>query len=156
MTRLSSIFLASTLLLLTACSKPQKPEFKGVDNITINMDGMEVIHVTGDAVFHNPNAIDIRITGTNLEVFIDGIPAGKLERELDNVLKANENSGIPIEVDLPTDKVFSNPLQMIGGALQALGGRKYTVQFKGTVTVKAAGINWDLPIDQTEEVSLTQ
>lgn len=141
-------------IALSSCVKPQKPEFKGVENINIQMQNMEVIHVTGDAVFHNPNSMDIHVTGTDIDVLVNDIEAGKLERNLDVVLVANDETAIFVEVDLPTEKVFSNPLQMLGGALQALGGRTYTVQFKGTVAVKAAGITWNLPIDQTEEVSL--
>lgn len=135
--------------------KPEKPRFDGVENINVQLDTESTLDVRADAIFHNPNSIDIVVKHATVEVLIDGISGGTIDRDYNVTLKANASSTLPIEVQLPSDKVFpNNGLHAIGSILQALGGRKYKVQFVGTVNIEAAGFDWEIPIDQTDEVAL--
>ncbi len=71
--RLILVFLLPFAIGATGCSAPSRPEFRALDNVKFRgAHSDKVIRLSADALFFNPNAVDLEITGVDLQLTLDG------------------------------------------------------------------------------------
>ena len=146
--------LSLSVLLLTACVKPEKPKFKGLDNVHIEILDDKMVHVDGDAIFFNPNEVELTVVGADIELEVEDTKVGTVTENTERVIPPQSDFEIPVEIDVPLNVLFDNPLQMLGEAMSMFGGKKYKVRYFGTVSVKVMGLTMDIPVDKTKEVPI--
>lgn len=151
MKKILLLFFLLNLVGFTACEQPAEPEFKTVKNLRVGKLAFDRITILGNAEFHNPNPQGIKLTATDLDVFVDDKKVGKVEQTHEIQVPAAQDFMVPIEFSFATKDVFG---KMLGGALSFLGNKKVKVHLKGKATVKVVGISIPVPVDHTEEMSL--
>ena len=139
------------LLLLTACSKPQAPDFKGISNLKIDVEGLNTARINGDALFFNPNDKEVKIKGVTVEVSVEGQKVKDIDREFDITAEPNSNFVVPIDVDIALKDLN---LGLLSTALSMFNGEKKKVRYKGKARVNMYGITFNVPFDHEDEVAI--
>lgn len=143
------------ILFTIACSGPQEPIFKKVDNIRSTSVSTKKVTITADAIYHNPNSLGGELSGIDIEVEVNGVNAAKIVQDVAIDVPANSEFIIPLTFDAAPKDIFENDKNgVIGGILNAALSRKVDVHYRGEVQMKIAGIPYTLPIDYEEEVKL--
>ena len=131
--------------------RDEKPEFVGVDNLLIKDASSEVIYVSADAHFRNPNSIGGKLKTDGIKVFVNDVEMTTIVSEEFDV-PAEDDFTIPLEAAIPSDSIFSN--KSLGGLINSLFTESMKVRYKGEITYKILGFSYDYPIDTTDEVKI--
>ena len=151
-TLLGTLFL---LLLTLACSQPQEPIYKGFEGLKANTISTKRITLSGEAVYHNPNAFGGEVVSTDIQVIVNDVPAATIQQEVSIPVPATAEFRLPLTCNVSPKEIYENDRNgALGGIINAVLTRKVDVQYKGEIVVKIAGINFSTPIDYEEEVEI--
>ena len=139
----------SILAVATSCSRPQKPEFKGLEQIELlgaTLQGQLVF--TADAVFFNPNSVGLDVTGMDLEVLINDKKVADVEQSVTLRAEASSDFKLPLEIRVPISEVYEDLGDLLGSFLSK---KVVTLDVQGEVRVKVLGVTLGVPFEHREE-----
>ncbi len=110
----NTLILLTIFAVLLSCKVNEKPEFVGVDNLVIKDASAELIYVSADAHFRNPNNIGGTLKTDGIKVFVNDVEMATIVSEEFDV-PADNAFTIPLEAGIPADSLFSN--KSIGGLI---------------------------------------
>lgn len=139
-------------LITIACSGPQKPEIKRIENIKVVSFTNNMITVEANVILHNPNPISLELTGANIDVSVNDMDAAKVEELTKTKVEANSEGKIPLTVNFPPDKVLK--LNNLGDLFNMVAKKKAKIAYKGELDVKVMGMTFKVPVEKEEEVAL--
>ncbi|MFY0606859.1 MAG: LEA type 2 family protein [Cyclobacteriaceae bacterium] len=141
------IIISLLVLAVSGCSRPdQEPQFLRVDNIGVDkISGTEAI-LTGQAIFHNPNDVKMKLRKVAINVELEGKRIGTINQELTTKIPALSDFSVPLKASFDLTEIG-----LLNGILSILGGKKVEVQYKGFIKVSVHGYPVTVPIDYTEE-----
>lgn len=151
-----SLFVSISLLgLVFSCTGPQEPIFTGMENLKVDMISTGRITITGDAVYHNPNAIGGTLTATAINVTVNEVEAATIEQNVEIPVPAQSEFRVPLTFNTTPREIFNRDAGgLLGGVVNALVDKKVNVHYEGQITVKLAGISYTAPIEYEEEVKI--
>ncbi len=134
------------------CNIKEKPEFIGVENISIAKASLDTINLKAKAIFKNGNDLGGTLLTDEIKVFIDSTYVATVSSRAFKVPPRDEFT-IPLLVKFPTSKLFEEGKGgLLGTIIKQLLNNKVVVNFKGDITYKLAGFSFDYPIDHSEEI----
>lgn len=139
------------LIATSACNTPQAPDFMGVKNLKIDVQGVSGARINGDAAFFNPNDRAVTLKGVDVEVSVENKKVKNIEREYDITAEPNSDFSVPIDV---TISLADLNLGLLSTALSMLNGDKKKVRYKGKAKVQMYGITFNVPFDFEDEVDI--
>lgn len=145
---------SSILFFFAACSGPQPPVFVEMKNIKIDDIRNDEVFLTGDAVFMNPNPIAGKLVKTNLSVMVNDIEAGTAKQEVSVEINENSEFTVPVNINFPYSKILANKKGLVKGLLNALLDQKAAAHYTGSITVNFLKIDFEVPVNHEEDVSL--
>lgn len=137
-------------LLFFSC-KLQDPEFKGIQNISIENISANEILVKGEGSFYNPNSIGITLETVNVKLYLEEEELGICEQTLNKKIEAKSDFTVPIEVKFPPEKLYKNLLQNFFGLLSK---KEYEVRYVGEVTAQKFGFSFKIPVNQRKKIKI--
>ena len=144
-------FALMALLATGACNTPQAPDFRGVKNLKIDVQGVSGARINGDATFFNPNDRTVTLKGVDVEVSVENKKVKSIKREYDITAEPNSDFSVPIDVTL---SLADLNLGLLSTALSMLNGDKKKVRYKGKARVQMYGITFNVPFDYEDEVDI--
>ncbi|MFY7669934.1 LEA type 2 family protein [Tenacibaculum sp. MEBiC06402] len=148
------LYLIVISIFLLNCSVKKKPTFIKVDEIQFLSLRSDTIHLQAKAFFKNENDIGGKISTDEIKVIVDGAEVAKVSSEEFKV-PANKEFTIPLDVLIPTNKIFEKDKGgILGGLLRTLINEKVNVQFKGDIKYKVLGFSNTYKVDKTQEVKI--
>ena len=102
----------------------------------------------------NPNSIGAKLMKTDLDIFINDIEVGKANQRLYTEIGPNSEFTIPVKCDFSAKDLLKDQGNTLGGLLNALVENKVDLTYKGTVRLKIAGLEFDVPVDYEQEIKL--
>jgi len=142
------------ILSLISCKITNEPEFKSIDNYKILKITNQEVKIGSDANFHNPNDVGCKVVTTNITVFVNDIEVGKVNQNKSIDLEANNDFKIPLVVQFPFSKISKDQKGLLNGLINVLISKDIKVKYKGFVTLKKAGISFDIDIEGEEKIKL--
>ena len=146
-----SVFILVIVALATSCVPKEQVVFKAVKNLTVDMDGNGQPVLRGEAVFFNPNKVQVRLKEIQVSVMVDNKNAAFVDQEMDLLVPRVSDFTVPIEAKLEL-KEFG----LLDTVLGFLGGKTYKVQLSGFLRIKVHQINVKIPVTYNEEVNLNR
>ncbi len=146
--------IVKTLLIaivIVSCKVKEQPIFVKVANIKLVKSNAKVIQLSADAYFKNPNNIGGTLASEGIKVLVNGTEMATVSSQPFKV-PAKKEFSIPLEVEIPTNKVFNN--NNLSAILGSLLNKKLKVQYKGKLKYKVLGFSSTYNIDQIEEVKI--
>jgi len=147
------VYLYGIFFLLASCSVKKKPIFLKVDDVQLVSFKTDTIHLQANAYFKNENDIGGKISTDEIRVLVDGVDVAQVSSEEFKV-PANKEFAVPLKVEIPSKKIFSNKGGFLGGLLNSVLSNSVKVQFKGDIKYKVLGFSNSYNIDKTEELKL--
>ncbi len=137
--------------LLSGCKVTEKPEFVGLENLLIRDGSKDLIMVSADAHFRNPNSVGGTLKTDGIKIFINDVEMATIVSDEFEVPAASDFK-IPLNAGIPSDSLFSN--KSIGGLIGSLFSESIKVRYKGEITYKVFGFKYNYPIDTTDDVKI--
>ena len=149
---MSTRFIIKFLLLLLlagSCVPKEQVVLRSVNikEVSTGKDGNPLLKA--DAIFYNPNSSRMRLKSIDIDVWVDGKKAARVDQHLSALIKANSEFTIPLEVQLNLKE-----MGLLDTILNLFGGKKYEVQFVGSIKVVVNGFPVRFPLDYKEQVKL--
>jgi LEA14-like dessication related protein len=144
-------FSLSVLLVIVSmsCLPKEQVVFKSINNLALDAgaDGNPVLK--GEAIFYNPNKLQTKLKGINVDVLVDGKKTATVDQKMDLLVLGKSDFTVPIEA-----KLAMQDMGLLDTVLGFLGGKTYKVQFAGHVRVAVHGVTIKVPVKYNEEVKL--
>ncbi len=145
------ILLSTLFFALVSCSVKEKPEFLYVKNIKVSDSTPNVITLSADAHFKNPNDVGGELQAEAIKVLINGNEMASISSESFKV-PAKKEFSIPLKAIVPTDSLLSN--NSLTGLLGSLLNKTMKVQYKGDIKYKVFGFSHTYTVDETDDVKI--
>jgi hypothetical protein len=140
----SAVFL---LLVVISC-RPQEPlVLKQIKYVELDLGERAVLRAR--AVIHNPNPVRVRLRKADIEVWVNGQHSATLKQEFNQLIPAQDDFTLPLEVLLNLQQ-----LGLIDAVLSVLGGKKFQVEYRGTLSLTYKGVRITLPVQHREEIRI--
>ncbi len=133
----------------SACSTPEAPNFEGIQNFKIDVQGLNNAKINGDAVFFNPNKQKIKLRQVDVTLFVEGNKVKDISQQFDITAMPNSKFVVPIDVSLSLADLNMN---LLSTALSMLNGAKKKVRFEGKARVTVNGLPFRVPFEHEDEV----
>ena len=102
-----------------------------------------------DAIFYNPNNATFRLKEIEMTVLLDGKEAARIDQNLSSSIMARSEFTVPLEVQLHIKE-----MGLLDTILSLFGGKKYEVEFSGSIKVKVRGFPLRIPVNHKDQIKL--
>jgi len=103
--------------------------------------------LTADAILYNPNKGSVRLKEIDLDILLNGKSAAQIDQKLNAQIKSQSEFTIPVEVQLKL-----NEAGLLDTILSLFGGKKYEIQFTGTLRITVGGFPVKIPVNHKDEI----
>ena len=140
------VFLA---LVMVSCVPKEQIVLRAINikEVEPGKEGNPILKA--DAVFFNPNSSRMRVKRIDIDVFVDGKKAARVDQRLNALMKANSEFTVPLEVQLNLKEVG-----LLDTILSLFGGKKYDIQFVGSMKVTVNGFPVKVPVNHKDLLKL--
>lgn len=149
------LLLVVVVGLVSCNTEAMKPEFQRVDNIEVLDLTKNNVSVTAGLTFLNPNPISIDLNTIDLEVYINDVKVGDVNQAEKITMTKKSEFTVPMTINFKPADLFKKNLQ---GAMQVaamfIEEQKFDIVFKGSSEFGVKGINIEIPVDYTDEITL--
>ena len=131
-----------------ACDMPQEPPvFKKLTKIkTAKLSGTN-LNFMGNAIFHNPNDMGLKLKGVEIDIILEGKKVGHVSQRENIKIPANNDFTVPLSADIDLKQVG-----LVNGIFGMLSGKKMQAEFVGYIRVSKNAIVMRVPIKHKEMV----
>lgn len=131
---------------LIGCTISQEPDFIKIDDFKIITLNKKEIKLGANAFFKNPNDVGCEIVTTDIDVFVNELSVSKVNQSKSISLESDNKFQIPLTVSIPTNKIIKDKAGLFNGLLTTLFNKNISIKYEGIVTLKKAGIEFDIDI----------
>lgn len=149
MRKIFSVIGVASLLLLGACVPKEEIQFKGVSSIVVEASASGEPLLKGNAVFFNPNSVRMKLRKANIEILLNDKKSAVVKQEYNLEIPANGEFTVPVEAQLSLKEAG-----IMNTLFSLLGGKKYKLQFMGTIHASVRGVRIRVPVNHVEETKL--
>jgi LEA14-like dessication related protein len=135
--------------LLLSCTPKEEIVFRGVRNITVEMDETQEPLLSGEAFFYNPNNTKMKLKEISIDVLVDGKLSAKVRQDLKLPIPAKSDFSVPLIA-----KLSLKELGLLDTIINLIGGKKYQIQYIGFVRVAVHGVTIKVPVKYKEELRI--
>src|SRR6187549_2823111 len=139
-----SVFLFLSTLL-TGCGPKEKIVLRQIRDVVV--DGTTDPMLKAQAIFYNPNNMKMKLKRINVDVFVNGKKVANVNQKLKTLIPAKGEFTIPLEV-----KLAMKELGLMDTILGFLGGKKFNVEYKGSIRINYNGLPIRVPVHYKDEI----
>lgn len=137
------------MCLAGACVPKEQPVLRAIEINSVETSPSGDPILKANAIFYNPNPNRMRLKRIDIDVFVDGKKAARVDQDLSALIKPKSDFTIPLEVQLNLKEVG-----LLDTILSLFGGKKYELQFTGTLRVSVRGFPVNVPVNYKSELKL--
>lgn len=148
--------LVVTVILISAAissCRISAPTFKTVDNLRFDKMNGNGIKVGADLVFHNPNAVRVKITDIAADVTVDKRQMGTIGEKSDIIIKRKSDFRVPLGLTIKPDGSLLDNLKTVFGFIT---DKEIELAIKGTIKLKWLFVKREIPISYMTKVKASQ
>ena len=139
--------LLGVILLAAGCAPKEPVVLREVQiiQVTPGKNGNPILKA--NAIFHNPNSGSMKLKQINLEIMLDNKRVAVIDQQMDSMIKGKADFTLPLEVQLQLKDVG-----LLDTILSLFGGKKYDVQFVGSLKVRVSGFPVKIPVNYKDQI----
>lgn len=139
-----------SFITLVSCTLSSEPDFVKIADYRILNINREEVKLGANSYFLNPNDVGCEVVKTEIEVMVNGLSVSQVNQSKIIELGAGEEFTIPLIVSIPTSAIVKDKEGILGGILSGLMNQNIAIQYEGVVTLRKAGIEFDIDIEGEE------
>ena len=151
---ITPLFTILTLMFLSGCSGPSSPDFLDLKNLKVVSANINKVVLSGNAIFNNPNSISGKLTKTNIRIKVNDIDITEIEQNISINVPKNSDFTIPVNFSFNPKKLTSENNGFLRNVLESFLNKELIVDYSGYVTVEVMGVEFDVPVEYSEKVSM--
>jgi len=124
--------------VIAGCHQPQAPEYYGFQDLRIGQANGQQATLGTTLKFYNPNPFSLTLKGAEMDVWLNGKPAGHSVLDSTVQVPKKDTFYVPVTMQL-------NLQGLLGNALQILMEKQVTVILDGKVHLKKGAIPFTRP-----------
>lgn len=141
--------ILSLVMCFGACKRPEEDiVFKYVQGVVVDATDKDP-RLKANAVFFNPNDMKGKLKKIELDIYIEGKKAGKVDQKLALLIPANSEFTVPLEVKLDLKE-----MGLMNTLFSILGAKKMDVRYVGSIRLNYRGIPINVPVDYKSEIRI--
>ena len=151
--KLNSVLCVIWLIVASSCSAVyEEPTFERLENFEISYGDQDDVIIKVDAICFNPNKIGAVVSDVDVAVEINSIQLGNFERRTEFAVPKNDHFKVPMTFNFPIKQLYKNG--GLGKLLSIITKQSFELNYKGYVTVKVAGIQFNVNLDERKTIKL--
>ncbi len=139
MKKLFLFFVLATLIIATACNKPQGFDYRDVRNIKIEKLGFDKTSLYMELVYFNPNNFGVTLKNVDCDIFINNNFLGHYALDTSFKIEKRSEFVLPSRIAIDMKNIYKN-------ALSVIFNKEVDVNVKGTARIQKV-INLTIPFD---------
>lgn len=146
----SSLFskvLFIAFVLVVGCKPKEDVVLRQVRDIVVDANTEPTLRA--NAILYNPNNIKMKLRKIDVKISVNGKNAAHIDQEMKLLVPANDEFTVPLEA-----KLNIKELGLLDTILGVIGGKKYKIQYKGSISITYKGIPIKVPVDYQTEARL--
>ena len=144
------IYFLILIITISSCTLTQEPDFINLDDFKIISLNKNEIKLSARAHFKNPNDVGCEVVSTDINVFANELLVSTFNQTKSIGLESDNKFYIPLAVSIPTKKIIKDKSGIFNGLLTTLFNKNFSIKYEGIVTLKKAGIEFDIDIEGEE------
>lgn len=136
--RILGIF--ASLLLLGSCTKPVAPEYRRIENFSIQSVGLDTSVLGMNLVYFNPNNFGVSLRKIDCEIYMNKVYVGKFLLDTFIGIDKRAEFVIPSKVKVGMKTLYRNGLAM-------LINPEVLIEARGNTRVGKGGIFFNVPVN---------
>ena len=116
-------------LYVSGCHQPDAPEYFGFKDVKVEAMSGQQTNLSATLKFFNPNRFDLKLKRAEVDVSLNGKPAGHSVLDSTIFIPGRDTFYVPVSMQVDLRSVFSNALQM-------LMDKQVTIALDGRVHLK--------------------
>ena len=121
-----------TIMVFSACQKPQAFDYRSVKNVKIEKLGFDKSTLCLDLVYYNPNNFGVDLRKVDCDIYIDNHYLGKYKLDTLMHIQRRAEFTLPSRIQVDMQSIFKN-------VLTVLFNKEVLLNVKGTTRVGKAG-----------------
>jgi len=101
------------VLLSAACRQPKELIYQNVENFSMKQASNNKALLAMDIRLYNPNSYSMRLKSADVDVFMNGNHAGKMNARNQCVLPARDTFSLPVTLEVELKNILPNVLQLL-------------------------------------------
>ena len=150
-TLLVRLLLAQFILVIGLVSFSCKPKedvvLRQVRDIVVDANPEPILRA--NAVLYNPNKIKMKLRKIDIQIFVNDKKAAHIDQKIDLKVPAQDEFIVPLEAKLNLKEIG-----LLDTILGVIGGKKYSVQYKGSLSITYKGVPIRVPVNYKTEARL--
>ncbi len=141
-------FILTVLILsnlLFSCGPKENIVLRKIKDVVV--DGTTDPMLKAQAIFYNPNNIRMKLKRINVDVYVNEKKVANVNQKMRLLIPANGEFTIPLEV-----KLAMKELGIMDTILGFLGGKKFHVEYKGSIWINYKGLPIRVPVHYKDEI----
>lgn len=144
--RILSLFLILLATSFYGCERPkEKIVLKSIRDVVV--DATTDPTLKANAIFFNPNNVKGKLKKIDVEIFVNGKKAAKVDQDFNTVIPANSEFTVPLHVNLAIKE-----LGFMDTVMGMIGGKKFEVHYLGSLKLSYKGVPIRVPVDYKDNV----
>jgi len=123
---------------MTGCHQPEAPEYYGFQDLRIGNSNGQQATLGTTLKFYNPNPFSLQLKGAEMDVLLNGKPAGHSVLDSTVLIPKKDTFYVPVTLQINLQGLLSN-------ALQVFLEKQVTVTLDGRVRLKRGAIPFSRP-----------
>ena len=141
------LLIVFVLLLVNSCKPKEEIVLRNVRDIIVDASTEPMLKA--NAILYNPNNIKIKLRKVKVDVYVNGKKSGIVDQEPRMIIPAAAEFTVPLEV-----KLNMKELGLLDTIFGMIGGKKFKVRYKGSISVTYKGLPIRIPVDYESEVKI--
>ena len=142
-----TLALGLLLLAITSCKPKEEIVLRNIRDIIV--DATTEPMLKANAVLYNPNNIKIKLRKVKVDVYVNGKKTGIVDQKPKMVIPAQAEFTVPLEV-----KLNMKEMGLLDTIFSVIGGKKFKVRYKGSISVTYKGLPIRIPVDYESDVKI--
>ena len=101
------------VLLSAACRQPKELIYQSVENFSMKQASNNKALLAMDIRLYNPNSYSMKLKSADVDVFLNGRQAGKMNAGNQCILPAKDTFSIPVTLEVELKNILPNVLQLL-------------------------------------------
>ncbi len=134
------------LVLIAGCKPKEDVVLRNIKDVVVDASNNEPF-LKANAILYNPNNLRMTVKKIDMEIFVDGKKAAVIDQQLKLKVPAKAEFTVPLEV-----KLNLKELGFMDTVLGLLGGKRFQIQYKGSIRLQYNGVPITVPVNHKEEI----
>lgn len=155
---MKNLFVASLAIVLfgltIGCQGPVTPSFKNLEDVKMLKASKNNVIIKANAVYHNPNAVGGTLTQTKMKILVNDIEVSEINQRHEIAVPKQSDFKVPVTIQFNPQKLSDENKGFFKNAIKSFFQKNLKLTYTGKVVIRVLNIDFDVPVDYSEKVSL--